>query len=325
MSTEDLIAVTGSIGGLGPAAAYAVLIRELDRRGLRNNVIAYAGSSGSAPWAAMAAFGMSGHDMMAALLSVNSKDVWEDWNRRRIYTALIRSGIRGGILPGFTGVIEGDKLREWLRDKIGTVTFEDLPTTLYIPAFDINRGINTMFGPWMTFDPVEVAKAVRASTAIPFGFHHEVIRGVEEGLECGYWDGAVGCTIPLLPLVRETTHLLEPPPDRPFEWKMPDVVIALDAAGVTSAPEPKPWVSIDDMGVPEFVDRMLDHEIELANHLAIELARQVAQPVPICVFEVRDGASMSDPAGTIPQAMAAAEEDIPEFLDSIGLGVVDNG
>jgi predicted acylesterase/phospholipase RssA len=314
------IAVTGSIGGLKPAAAYVVLVQELEARGYLDRVIAFAGSSGSAPWAALAAAGIPADMMEHALLSIDSKKVWEDWNRRRVYTAIARSVQKRDILPGFTGIMEGHKIREWMRALIGRVTFEDLPKTLYVPAFDINRGVNTMFGPWMTYDPVEVACAVRASTAIPFAFRHETIAGAEKDLECGYWDGGVGCTIPLLPLVRETTHLLRPPIEEPFEWEMPDLVIALDAAGVMDGPQPKPWVSIDDLGTPELVERALDHVIDLANHLSVRLAQQIAGPVPVCALDVRNGAAMSDPAGTIPLAFETAKEDVPAFLEHIGLG-----
>jgi len=317
--TKHTFAITGSIGGLKPAAAYVALVREFERRGLRRRVVAYAGSSGSAPWAALAARGLPAADMERALLGITSRAVWEDWNRRRVYTALFRSLWKRKFLPGFTGILEGGKIREWVRRHIGRVTFEDLSTALYIPAWNINCGVTTMMGPQLTPEPVEVAQAVRASTAIPFGFRHETIVGAQAGVRrpCGYWDGGVGCALPLLSLLHDNPH--PRPADGSRDSVYADVVIALDAADVTKPPQRQPWVSIDDLGAVELLERAVEYVVDVGNHWAMRwaLSRAAENRAQLFVYSVRHGASMSDPGGTIPPAYDFACEDVPRFVDRV--------
>ena len=72
-----------------------------------------------------------------------------------------------GLMSAFTGMglAKGDKLEEFVRKKIATVNIENLKVPFAAVATDLNRGTRVVL------DRGSVAKAVRASSAIPGVFN----------------------------------------------------------------------------------------------------------------------------------------------------------
>jgi predicted acylesterase/phospholipase RssA len=287
------IGIVASIGGLKPIALVGLLQAMLDK-GLYQSIVGFSGSSGGSIWCALAAKGFFPSELKEMALSITSPDVYEDWEYRKLITAIIYSVLHKKLFPGFTGLIEGDKIRNWMYDKIGHVTFEDLPIPCYITALDINEARGCLFGPGMTEVPVEVAKAVRASTAIPFGFCHETIKISKNGPDIGFWDGGVVSCLPLAPM---------------HDFIKPDVIIALDAVGASN-PQGRPWISINDLSIMDLLETMVQALVDQANSLAM----RVASDIPIKVMPVTLGASMSNPGGTIGPAIDQSYKDAMVFL-----------
>ena len=78
-----------------------------------------------------------------------------------------------GILNAFTGmgVAKGDKLEEFVRSKVPVATIEELKIPFAAVAADLNRGVQVVL------DKGPVAKAVRASSAIPGVFPPVSLQG----------------------------------------------------------------------------------------------------------------------------------------------------
>ena len=301
------IGIAASIGGLKPVAVVG-LIKALEDRGLRDNIVAYSASSGGTPWCALAAAGGTGDQLWEDALSIDSKSVYEDWVYGSVLTSIWRSITRKKIGAGFTGLMAGNRFREWMYKHIERytnnrfATFEDLPTPLYITAFDINEARGCLFGPYITASQVEVVKAVRGSSAIPGGFRHETfaIAPPPEPMH-GFWDGGVVACLPIMPLL----ELADP---------KPDIILALDATGATSMGGRK-WISIDKLGTLDFIESMVTALVDEANHLQLDYVK--SSGIPLHVMDVSVSASMADPGGTIPAALEASYIDANKFLNEV--------
>jgi NTE family protein len=72
-----------------------------------------------------------------------------------------------GVLSAFSGmgVVKGDRLEEFVREKVPVADIEDLKLPFAAVATDLNRGARVVL------DSGSVAKAVRASSSIPGVFH----------------------------------------------------------------------------------------------------------------------------------------------------------
>lgn len=302
------IGIVASIGGLKPGPYMCALMEHLDTTGVRGRVVGYSGSSGGSIWCAMAATGMSGEHMTNHLLSINSKSVYEDWVYGKLGTAIIRMFQKRKLLAGFTGLLAGNKLRQWLYNILGPITFEDCETPLYVTAFDINEARGCLFGPGLHPVPIQVVQAVRGSTAIPMGFRHEpiVVRpDSEKNKVHGYWDGGITACLPISPLT-ELAH-----------WgvtEKPDYIIALDATGA-SEPAGREWRSIDDMSILEMLESAVRGLVDDHNSMQFALAK--AHNIPVYTLQIRASASMADPGGTILPAYHQAKLDVEEFMNDL--------
>lgn len=290
-------AIVGSVGNLVPAGILPPLFRVLQERGLwEGQITGLAASSGSAPWCALAAAGLSWRDIWIAALDLKERSMYQDPNFQRLLKHTYLSLAKHRMLPGWTGLMMGDRIREWLYQYIGHITFGELPLPLHIVTYHLNERRRCVFNPFLTPD-VEVAKAARASTAIPGGYWHEII--ALGGRESGFWDGGVTDTIPITV---------------PFDFPpTPDLVIAVDAAGAFS-PRQQPWKSLADMDFVEHLQNMLDARVDASNQMALVLAQQKAR---IEVLTVRVRADIDDPGGTIPAALQAGYEDATALVDRI--------
>ena len=288
------LGIAGSIGGLKPVALVG-LFKAMEDVGLYDEIVAFSAASGSAPWCALAAQGWSPSEMWDIAGSIRDKSVYEDPHMLGLVSAAIRSLRRRELLPGWTGIMRGDRLRDWLYDHLGTVDFEDLPKPLYLTAFDINEARGCLFGPGMTAARVQVAKAVRASTAIPWGFRHEDIVISPGERAHGFWDGGVVSSLPIWPLI---------------EFENVDTAIVLDAAAVTE-PAGREWISIDSMDVLDMAEAMLDGHVAAANEMEVRYAKE---HVRLIVLKVRVPALMSNPGGTIGRALFEGYLDAKELL-----------
>lgn len=136
--------------------AHAGFVKALEERGLKAR--AYTGSSAGAIVAAAGAQGMSAREIEDLVLSVKLKDFWDP-------------------APGF-GFVRGKRFENLLRKTIGG-EFEKLQSPLRIATFDILKRRTVVF------TSGDLAKAVRASCAVPLMFHP-----VRMGKSL-YWDGGV--------------------------------------------------------------------------------------------------------------------------------------
>jgi len=312
------LAVVASIGGLKPGPYVVALVEALERAGRRGEVCFYAGASGGSIWTALAAKGMPGGMMADLLLSIDSKELWEDWNYLAPVTGIARSLWdvvtlrKPRVLRGFTGLMEGRKLLAWLEERFGDATFEDMETPICVVGHDINCSRPFVFGPEFTPLPVRVADAVRGSCAIPFGFAHHTIRvrpgdrRQDPSIERGIWDGGIAAELPLDLAVDPALDWIRP---------RPDVIIAVDAAGVTGPPGAERWVSIDQMGTVELLAGALGGCIDARN--ALQVTAAAAAGVPVLALPVRVGADMADPGGTIPDAYTHAQAAAREVVERL--------
>lgn len=60
-----------------------------------------------------------------------------------------------------SGIIKGEKIEKFLREKLGGLSFKDMKIPLYITAYDLTKKREVVF------DRGDVAKAVRASISVP--------------------------------------------------------------------------------------------------------------------------------------------------------------
>lgn len=312
------IALVASIGGLKPGPYVVALVEALERAGRRQDVCFYAGASGGSIWTALAASGMPGGMMADLLLSIESKELWEDWNYLAPVTGIARSLWdvvtlrKPRVLRGFTGLMEGRKLLRWLEARFGDATFDDLATPCCILGHDINCSRACVFGPDLTPLPVRVADAVRGSCAIPFGFAHHTIqlrpgdRRHDPTIERGIWDGGIEAELPLELAIDPALDWIRP---------RPDLIIAVDAAGVTGASSSGEWVSIDQMGTLELLRGALDGCIDARNSLQVKAAQ--AAGVPVLALPTAVAANMADPGNTIPDAYAHAQTAARELVEKL--------
>lgn len=212
----DLVLEGGGVKGIGLVGA----LDELDRAGYRFGRAAgtrVAGTSAGAVVGALAAAGMPIERMRQVMCEV-------DYRQFRDCSPLERLPLAG---RGFSlmsllferGVYEGDRLRDWLADRLadlGVETFDDLALddpepwmeqdqrySLVVMATDVTLGqlvrlpwdYRTVYG----LDPgtQRVADAVRASMSIPFFFEPVTVTNPVTGLRSTLVDGGVLSNFPI--------------------------------------------------------------------------------------------------------------------------------
>lgn len=136
--------------------AHAGFVKALSENGLKPR--AYTGASAGAIVSGAAAAGMNAREIEELILSVKREDFWDP-------------------SPGL-GLVRGKKFERLLQARIGT-HFSGLAAPLQIATFDIWKRQTA------TFVRGDLAKAIRASCAVPFMFHP-----VRIGRRF-YWDGGI--------------------------------------------------------------------------------------------------------------------------------------
>jgi NTE family protein len=136
--------------------AHVGFLKALDE--LKLKPAAYAGTSAGAIVGAAAAIGLSVKEIEKLILNVSRKEFWDP-------------------SPGF-GFLRGRKLQELIEKEIGS-DFNQLKVPLRVPVFDIARRST------IVLTSGNLARAVRASSAVPFMFHPVRIE------KRFYWDGGI--------------------------------------------------------------------------------------------------------------------------------------
>jgi NTE family protein len=136
--------------------AHTGFVRALEERGL--SARAYASASAGAIVAAAAAKGLTAKEIQELVLGVKREDFWDP-------------------APGL-GLVRGKKFERLLRTSIGT-EFGALKKPLRVATFDILRRKTEVF------TDGDLAKAIRASCAVPVMFHPVQMR------RSPYWDGGI--------------------------------------------------------------------------------------------------------------------------------------
>jgi len=161
--------------------AHAGFVKALERQGV--TPAAVAGSSAGALVAALWAGGCSGAEIERLLTGLRREDFWEP--RRGL--ALARAVLTG--FRGWTGLLEGDRLRVLLDRALPVRTFEECRFPLHIVTTDLTTGRRAVFQSGL------LAPVVHASLAHPLLFS-----SVRVG-ESDHVDGAFVDKVPLAELL----------------------------------------------------------------------------------------------------------------------------
>lgn len=143
--------------------AHIGVLRFLEEHKLKPTEIV--GTSMGACIGAYAAFGLTSHQI---------EDIVKDIS----YTSLFDFDLK-------TGLVQGDKIRHFLKKTFNESVIEDLTIPLRICATTLNGGKTTIFNSWSVID------ALRASISLPWLFSPYSINGSE------YVDGCLTANLPI--------------------------------------------------------------------------------------------------------------------------------
>jgi len=151
-------------GGAARGFAHIGVIQVLEEAGIRPDLVI--GTSAGSLVAALYAAGMTGHEL-AALASGMDESALTDWS-----------------FPG-RGLIRGEALARYVREKTGNLLIEQMHLPLGIVATDLSSGEG------IVFRSGDTGAAVRASSAVP-----AVFQPVKIGLR-EYVDGGLVAPVPV--------------------------------------------------------------------------------------------------------------------------------
>ena len=210
--------------------------------------------------------------------------VYADGHNARVLEAMSRELDRGdffdfGLGPAFfgTGLASGARLEQWVKDHLRARQIEQLAIPYAAVATDLDDGSVVVL------TRGEVARAVRASSAIPGVFEPVPIDGRL------LVDGGVVANLPVA-IARRLGA---------------DVVIAVDVTEVTGKARPKSFVDV----LMRAVTIMTHEGVEEAARAADVLVQPGVGDVDLLDFEAKDRA--------IAAGVAAARERLPEIRKAV--------
>jgi NTE family protein len=183
------LAVVAS-GGSGATACLVGVARALEEAGRRPDV--YSLCSGSALFGFPLAAGLPAVEVADLLLALRPRR-YVDVAWRSLAAAPLTAG------RGFTGIVRGDRLEEYFRDRLGDMTLAELAVPAYVPVWSVEHNRLDYLGP-RTHPDVPVARAIRMALSLPLFFEPVELAGE---LWC---DGGIVDILPVVPLLD-----IEPP------------------------------------------------------------------------------------------------------------------
>lgn len=269
-------------GGLTGVAGQAGALLALEERGLEPSCIV--GLSAGSLVGGLFAAGRTSDEIASLLLSVRVEDYWDPMGQWGVVGAAARR------LRGHTGYVRGDKLRSWLRRHLPVQRIEDCPVPFRPVAVNISRGGQEA--------PSEgdLAKWIRASTAIPLVFRTEQIGGDH------YWDGGLTGSVPLDTMADQ------------FGGKLDRILVITTLRSLTGAPGPsrsewmrKAWTPV--RALAQAVDAVRNN---------IKSENWEADGIPVDVLQLQvDDLELDDPSG-IPRAIIQGRESTERWLSGNG-------
>lgn len=277
-------------GGGARGAAHIGVLKVLERE--RIPICAIAGTSMGAVVGALYASGLTPAEIEKALASVDWRDLFRDDPGRAAlpmrrkeaqlnYRLELEAGWRDGAPVFPSGAVQGQKLglllRRLMLDASRTTQFDELPIPFRAVAADIVTGERVVFGEG------DIAKAVRASMAVPAIFAPAEIDGRL------LVDGGVVDNVPI-DVVREMGA---------------DVVIAVDVGA--------PLLTREQLRTPiDVAQQMISVLIQERSQRAIAtlVEGDVLVVPPLGEFS---SAAFPDSLSVVPKGVEAAEAEAPRF------------
>ena len=156
---EGRLAVVAS-GGSGATACLVGVARALEEAGRRPDV--YSLCSGSALFGFPLAAGLPAAEVADLLLGLRP-DRYVDVAWRSLAAAPLAAG------RGFTGLLRGEQIEAYFRDRLGDLTLGQLPVPAYAPVWSVEHNRLAYLGP-RTHPDVPVARAIRMAVSLPLFF-----------------------------------------------------------------------------------------------------------------------------------------------------------
>jgi NTE family protein len=181
-----------STGGSGALASLIGVARALEESG--TTVSVWSLCSGGAMFGFPLAAGLGADEAAELVASMRPRDYvdmsWRD---------LARAAATGG--RGWAGLLRGDRLEAFYRDRLGDRTLGDLETPAYAPIWNIESNTVSYLGP-ATFPDLTVARAIRLAVSLPLFVQPGELAGRS------WCDGGIVDIFPVHPVLD-----LEPPVD----------------------------------------------------------------------------------------------------------------
>ena len=158
-------------GGAARGFAHVGVLQALEEAGIRPDLIV--GSSAGSIVGALYASGLSAHEVDAALGEMSLA----------VFNDIVLPSL--GFWPGELGLVKGEKLRVFIRDRLRHELIEDFPIRFAAVATDLSSGRAE------AFNSGDASLAVRASSAVPGVITPAEIRGRHFG------DGQIASPLPV--------------------------------------------------------------------------------------------------------------------------------
>lgn len=268
-------------GGLTGVAGQTGALLALTASGLKPNYIV--GLSAGSLVGGLFASGKTPGEIAFLLKRLAVEDYWDPLSRYRLWNEVLRR------FRGQTGYVRGDLLREWLRRNLGVSRIEHCEIPFRPVAVNITRARQEAphYG--------DLAKWIRASTAIPLIFRAEEIDGEH------YWDGGIAGSVPLDTMVDAFGPTLD---------RILVVTTLSNLHGHNEATQRwlrKPWTPLRALG------RALD-----AVRSNVKSENMESQGIPVEILQLPvDSLDLEDADG-IPHVMQQAEEYTERWLQGKG-------
>jgi len=181
-----------STGGSGALASLVGVARALEESG--TTVSVWSLCSGGAMFGFPLAAGL-GTDQVAELVSSMDPRDYLDMSWRDLAVAVATAG------RGWAGLVRGDRLEAFYRDRLGDRTLGELATPAYAPIWNIESNTVEYLGP-KTHPEMTVARAIRMAVSLPLFVQPAVLDGRS------WCDGGIVDIFPVHPVLD-----IEPPVD----------------------------------------------------------------------------------------------------------------
>jgi NTE family protein len=181
-----------STGGSGALASLVGVARALEESG--TTVSVWSLCSGGTLFGFPLAAGLSADAAAELVTSMDPRDYidvsWSDLGR-----AIVTGG------RGWAGLIRGEQLEQFYRERLGDVRLGELATPAYAPIWNIERNTVEYLGP-ATYPGLTVARAIRMAVSLPLFVQPQVLDGQS------WCDGGIVDIFPVHPVLD-----IEPPID----------------------------------------------------------------------------------------------------------------